>query len=171
MALLLLCACPTTHIWHLLHTLLNPKLVEISPSSSYFYLVRMFSLTLYWALCFSFEQSTYMTVFFPFSRYSLHALMMASHCSFGLIHFFWLVWIFRKQSKGLPDRCLTQPVWTEFLSKSIWIRPQGSQGCQKMRQDPLNMPCEVWCANIASKLKNTQKSLLKQVFFDTFFQF
>ena len=106
MALLLLCACPTTHIWHLLHTLLNPKLVEISPSSSYFYLVRMFSLTLYWALCFSFEQSTYMTVFFPFSRYSLHALMMASHCSFGLIHFFWLVWIFRKQSKGLPDRCL-----------------------------------------------------------------
>lgn len=107
MALLLLCACPTTHIWHLLHTLLNPKLVEISPSSSYFYLVRMFSLTLYWALCFSFEQSTYMTVFFPFSRYSLHALMMASHCSFGLIHFFWLVWIFRKQSKGLPDRCLT----------------------------------------------------------------
>ena len=58
MALLLLCACPTTHIWHLLHTLLNPKLVEISPSSSYFYLVRMFSLTLYWALCFSFERST-----------------------------------------------------------------------------------------------------------------
>ena len=54
----ILCACPTTHIWHLLHTLLNPKLVEISPSSSYFYLVRMFSLTLYWALCFSFERST-----------------------------------------------------------------------------------------------------------------
>ena len=62
----ILCACPTTHIWHLLHTLLNPKLVEISPSSSYFYLVRMFSLTLYWALCFSFERSMYMTVFVSF---------------------------------------------------------------------------------------------------------
>ena len=42
---------------------------------------------------------------------------------------------------------------------AIWICPQGSQGCQKMRQDPLNLPFEVWCANIASKLKNTQKSL------------
>ena len=36
----------------------------------------------------------------------------------------------------------------------IWIHPQGSQGCQKMCQDPLNMPFEVWCANIAPKLKN-----------------
>ena len=25
----------------------------------------------------------------------------------------------------------TQPVQTLFLFKSIWIRPQGSQGCQK----------------------------------------
>ena len=32
------------------------------------------------------------------------------------------------------------------------VRPQGSQGCQKMRQDPLNMPVEVWCAKIAPKL-------------------
>ena len=66
MALLLLCACPTTHIWHLLHTLLNPKLVEISPSSSYFYLVRMFSLTLDWALCFSFERSIHDCILFLF---------------------------------------------------------------------------------------------------------
>ena len=44
--------------------------------------------------------------------------------------------------------------------KSIWIRPQRSQGCQKMRQDPLNMPFEVWCANIAPeryKLRKTVK--------------
>ena len=47
------------------------------------------------------------------------------------------------------DPCITQPVWTLFLFKSIWIHPQRSQGCQKMRQDPLNMPFEVWCANIA----------------------
>ena len=40
-----------------------------------------------------------------------------------------------------------------------------------MRQDPLNMPFEVWCANVPPKLKNIQKSLRKQVFFDIFFQF
>jgi hypothetical protein len=38
-----------------------------------------------------------------------------------------------------------------------------------MRQDPLNMPFEVWCAKIAPKLKNTQKSLRKHSFFDIFF--
>ena len=47
--------------------------------------------------------------------------------------------------------------------------PQGFQGCQTMRQDPLNMPYEVWCANIAPKLKNIWKSLRKQGFFDNFF--
>jgi hypothetical protein len=36
----------------------------------------------------------------------------------------------------------------------LLTRPQGSQGCQKMRQDPLKMPVEVWCAKIAPKLKN-----------------
>jgi hypothetical protein len=59
----------------------------------------------------------------------------------------------------------TQQVGTLFLFKYIWIRPQRPQGCQKTRQDPLNMPFEVWCANIAPKLKNIQKSLGKQVFF------
>ena len=57
------------------------------------------------------------------------------------------------------------------LISAIWIRPQGSQGCQKMRQDPLNVPYEVWCANIAPKLKNIQKTLRKQVFLMIFFQF
>ena len=52
---------------------------------------------------------------------------------------------------------------------AIWIHPQGSQGCQKMCQDSLNMPFEVYCANIALRLKNIQKSLRKQVFFDIFF--
>ena len=50
----------------------------------------------------------------------------------------------------------------------LLTRPQGSQGCQKMRQDPLNMPVEVWCAKIAPKLKNIWKSLRKQGFFDIF---
>ena len=31
----------------------------------------------------------------------------------------------------------------------------GSQGWQKMHQDPLNTPFEVWCTKIAPKLKNT----------------
>ena len=43
---------------------------------------------------------------------------------------------------------------TKTLIQSIWIRPQGSLGCQKMRQGPLNIPFEVWCTNNAPKLKN-----------------
>jgi hypothetical protein len=54
------------------------------------------------------------------------------------------------------------------LVSPLLTRPQGSQGCQKMRQDPLNMPVEVWCAKIAPKLKNIRKSLRKQVIFDIF---
>ena len=54
------------------------------------------------------------------------------------------------------------------LVSPLLIRPQGSQGCQKMRQDPLNMQQEVWCAKIAPNLKNIQKSLRKQGFFDIF---
>jgi hypothetical protein len=37
-----------------------------------------------------------------------------------------------------------------------------------MRQDPLNMPVEVWCAKIAPKLRNIWKYLRKQGFFDIF---
>ena len=51
----------------------------------------------------------------------------------------------------------------------LLTRPQGSQGYQKMHQDPLNMPVEVWCAKIAPKLKNIRKCLRKQGFFDLFF--
>ena len=54
-------------------------------------------------------------------------------------------------------------------SLNYFFRIQGSQGGQKMGQDPLNMPFEVWCANIAPKLKNIWKCLRKQVFFDIFF--
>ena len=51
------------------------------------------------------------------------------------------------------------------------IRPQGFQGCLKMRQGPLSTPFEVWCNNIAPKLKNIQNTLRKHVFFDIFFNF
>ena len=53
----------------------------------------------------------------------------------------------------------TQPVRTLFLFKSIWIRLQGSQGCQKMCKDPLNMPFEVWCANIAPERHKLRKTI------------
>ena len=57
------------------------------------------------------------------------------------------------------------------LISSIWICPQRPQGWQRKPQDPLNMPFKVWCANIALKLKNIQKTLRKQGFLTCFFQF
>ena len=54
------------------------------------------------------------------------------------------------------------------LVSPLLMRPQGSQGCQKMLQDPVNMPVEVWCAKIAPKLKNIWKGLRRQGFFDCF---
>ena len=51
---------------------------------------------------------------------------------------------------------------TKTLISSIYMWAQGPHWCQKMRQDPLNMPFEVWCAKIAPKLKNIGKSLRKQ---------
>ena len=58
---------------------------------------------------------------------------------------------------------------TKTLIYSIWIRPQGSLGCQKVRQGPLNMLFEVWCANIAPKMKKIQNNLRKQGVFLHFF--
>ncbi len=58
---------------------------------------------------------------------------------------------------------------TKTLIYSIWIRPQGSLGCQKMRQGPLNTQFKVWSANIAPKLKNIWNTLRKQGFFWHFF--
>ena len=55
------------------------------------------------------------------------------------------------------------------LISPLLTRTQGSQGCQKMRQDQLNMLHEVWSANIALKLKNIQKTLRKQRFLRIFF--
>jgi hypothetical protein len=59
--------------------------------------------------------------------------------------------------------------YIKTLISSIWMCPQGPQGCQKMCQDPLNTSFEVWCAKIASKLKNIRKSLKKQGLFDMSF--
>ena len=41
---------------------------------------------------------------------------------------------------------------------------QGSQGCQKMRQDLSNWDLEVWCANMESKLHKIWKTVRKHVF-------
>ena len=60
---------------------------------------------------------------------------------------------------------------TKTLIYSIWIRPQGSLGCQKVRQGPLNMLFEVWCANIAPKMMKIRNTLRKQGLLYVFFQF
>ena len=49
--------------------------------------------------------------------------------------------------------------------------PQGSLGCQKMRQGPLNTPFEVWCANVAPKLKNIQNAYITFYIFFNFDNF
>ena len=57
---------------------------------------------------------------------------------------------------------------SKTIVSSLLTRPQG---CQKMHQDPLNMPVEVWWTKIATKLKNIWKYLRKQAFFDIFLPF
>jgi hypothetical protein len=57
------------------------------------------------------------------------------------------------------------------LIYSIWIQPQGSLGCQKVRQGPLKTLFEVWRANIAPKMKKIQNTLRKQGFLNIFFNF
>ena len=54
---------------------------------------------------------------------------------------------------------ITQPVWTLFLSKSIWTRPQGSQGCQKIRFIFLQIKLLSFCANIAPKRHKLRKTI------------
>ena len=76
----------------------------------------------------------------------------------------------RKKKKSSRLHCHAEKSKTNLktLVSPLLIRPQGSQGCQKMRQDPLNMQQEVWRAKIAPNLKNIQKCLRKQGFFDIF---
>ena len=52
---------------------------------------------------------------------------------------------------------ITQPVRTLFLFKSIWTRPQGSQGCQKIRFIFLQIKLLSFCANIAPERHKLQK--------------
>ena len=62
--------------------------------------------------------------------------------------------------KNLPGHKIIKTNLKTLVSPLL-MRPKGSQGYQKMSQDPLNMPSEVWCATIAPSLKNIQKSLKK----------
>ena len=63
---------------------------------------------------------------------------------------------FHESEKSARQRHCLKIIKTnlKFLVSPLLTRPQGSQGCQKMPQDPVNMPVEVWCAKIAPKLKN-----------------
>ena len=53
----------------------------------------------------------------------------------------------------------TQPVRTLFLFKSIWIRPQGSQGCQKISIFFSQIKLLSFCANIAPKWHKLWKTI------------
>ena len=76
--------------------------------------------------------------------------------------------LFEKSCRG-RHRSEISKTNAKTLIFAIWIHPQGSQGCQKMRQDSLKLPFEIYCANIALRLKNIQKSLRKLVFFENKF--
>ena len=81
---------------------------------------------------------------------------------------------FHKSEKSARWRRCHKTIKTNLKTHipPLLMRPQGSQGCQKLRQDPLNTPVEVWCAKIAPKLKNIRKYQRKQgVFFTFFLQF
>ena len=52
---------------------------------------------------------------------------------------------------------ITQPVRTLFLFKSIWTRPQGSQGCQKIHKNMLQIKLLSSCAKIAPKRHKLRK--------------
>ena len=51
----------------------------------------------------------------------------------------------------------TQPVQTLFLFKSIWIRPQGSQGCQKIHKNMLQIKVLSFCARNTPKRHKLRK--------------
>ena len=64
---------------------------------------------------------------------------------------------------------ITVAIWTQKQFISLLMCPQGSKGCQKMPQNPLNLNLEVWCANMEPKLHNLWKTVKKTWFFDDFF--
>ena len=63
---------------------------------------------------------------------------------------------FHKSEKSARGRHRHKIIKTNVKThvSPLLTRPQGSKGCQKMCQDPLNMHVEVWCTKIALKLKN-----------------
>ena len=68
---------------------------------------------------------------------------------------------FHKIEKSARWRHLHKIIKTNLKThiSPLLMRPQGSQGCQKIRQDPLKMPLEVWCAKIAPKRHKLKKTI------------
>ena len=52
---------------------------------------------------------------------------------------------------------ITQPVRTLFLFKSLWTRPQGSQGCQKIHKNMLQIKVLSFCARNTPKRHKLRK--------------
>ena len=68
---------------------------------------------------------------------------------------------FHKSEKSARGRHRHKIIKTNLKThiSPLLTRPQRSQGCQKMRQDPLNMPFEVWYANIAPERHKLRKTI------------
>jgi hypothetical protein len=77
----------------------------------------------------------------------------------------------RRKKKSARWRCHAEKSKTNLktLVTPLWMQPQGSQGYQKMRQDPLNMPVEVWWGEIGPKIKKIRKIKIKKGVFLVFF--
>ena len=50
----------------------------------------------------------------------------------------------------------------------LLTRPQGCEGCQKIRETKLKTTLVSWSSKIQSKLNDIQKTFRKQGFFDNF---
>ena len=86
---------------------------------------------------------------------------------------FWKSCYYRRSSSRMVF--FTQPVRTLFLFKSIWTRYQGSQGCQKIHRNMLQIKVLNFCARIAPKrhklrkiIKIEKKCQKKNVFLEYF---
>ena len=76
----------------------------------------------------------------------------------------------RRKKKSARLRCHAEKSKTNLktLIESIWIRPQGSQGCQKIRFFFSHKKLFSFCAKIAPKRQKLQKSSKFQNFYQIY---
>ena len=62
----------------------------------------------------------------------------------------------------------TVAVWTQKQFILLLTHPQGSQGCLKMCQDPLNLNLDIWCANMDPKSLSNLRDILVDGYYGRF---